>query len=277
MVQSRIDFVVASPDSGWIGEANDWLLSDYAGIGGSLVVDELRRVDEREIIDWDKLALTLAEEDEGWYQGLVGETAYDKLLDLQRKHLKKLRVYGRSKRWWSGKIATQLAVVRDHRRRHGRDGDWIRARFRLRNLIQEGKRKSWEDFCTESGEKSPWEVVRWAKDPWRLKERMGRLRGADRRWLESEGDKVDVLVSDLFGGDVSRAAGDAGERVECPYTGDKVMRWVRDALSRTKNNSAAGPDGVGYKLIKMVRDTKLGSEVLGEVVAALREGYIPDR
>ena len=51
MVQSRIDFVVASPDSGWIGEADDWLLSDHAGIGRSLVVDKLRRVDEREVID----------------------------------------------------------------------------------------------------------------------------------------------------------------------------------------------------------------------------------
>ena len=184
---------------------------------------------------------------------------------------------GRSKRWWNGKIATQLAIVRDHHRRHGRYGDWIRERFKLRNLIQEGKRKCWEDFCTESGEKSPWEVVRWAKDPWRLKERMGRMRGADGRWLESEGDKMDGLVSDLFGRDVGGAAGDDSARVECPYGEDAVMRWVQDALSRTKNNSAAGPDGVGYKLIQVVRDTKLGYEVLGEVGAALRGGYIPDR
>ena len=55
------------------------------------------------------------------------------------------------------------------------------------------------------------------------------------------------------------------------------MEWVRRALSGTKNNSAAGPDGVGYRMIKAVRDTKLGIEVLGEVVAALRGGYIPDR
>ena len=53
---------------------------------------------------------------------------------------------------------------------------------------------------------------------------MDRLRGADGRWLESEEDKVDGLVSDLFGGDVSGAAGDACERVECPYTRDEVMR-----------------------------------------------------
>ena len=67
------------------------------------------------------------------------------------------------------------------------------------------------------------------------------------------------------------------EREDCPYSTDEVIEWVRGALSRTKNNSATGPDGVGYRLIKAVRDTRLGNELLGEVVAALRGGYIPDR
>ena len=55
------------------------------------------------------------------------------------------------------------------------------------------------------------------------------------------------------------------------------MEWVQGALSGTKNNSAAGPDGLGYRLIRAVRDTRLGSEVMGEIAAALRGGYIPDR
>ena len=42
-------------------------------------------------------------------------------------------------------------------------------------MIQEGKRKCEEDFCTESGEKSWWEVVQWASDTWRFKGTMGRL------------------------------------------------------------------------------------------------------
>ena len=213
----------------------------------------------------------------GWYRDLVGETAYDKLLDLRQKHLKLLRVCGRSKRWWNGEIAAQLAVVRDRRRRHGRNGEWVRERYRLRNLIRDGKRKCWENFCTESGEKSPWEVVRWARDPWRLKKRMGRLRRADGEWLESEGDKVDGLVRDLFGEGAAQKAIGVGDCGECPYSTDEVTEWVHAALSGTKNNSAAGPDGVGYRLIKAIRDTRLGSELLGEVVAALRGGYIPDR
>ena len=216
IVQSRIDFAVASPDSGWTNEGADWLLSDHSNIGGSLVICEVRTTAGREVVDCDRLTITLADEDEGWYRDLVGEAAYDKLLDLRQKHLKLLRVCGRSKQWWNRKIAAQLAVVRDHRRRNGRTGEWVRERYRLRNMILDGKRKCWEDFCTESGEKSAWEVVLWAKDPWRLKERMGRLRGTDSAWLESEGDKVDGLVRDLFGEEAARDTVIMEGGGECP-------------------------------------------------------------
>ena len=85
----------------------------------------------REVVDWDRLATTLADDDEGWYRDLEGETSYDKLLDLRRKHLKLLKVCGRSKRWWNGEIAAQLVVVRNHRRRNGRNRGWVRERYRL--------------------------------------------------------------------------------------------------------------------------------------------------
>ena len=106
---------------------------------------------------------------------------------------------------------------------------------------------------------------------------MGRLRGADGEWLESDGDKVDGLVRDLFGEEAAQNAIGMGECGECPYGKDEVMEWVRNALSGTKNNSAARPDGVGYRLIKAIRDTRLDSKLLGVVVTALRGGYIPDR
>ena len=74
-MQSRIDFVVISPDAGWTDDDTDLLLSDRSSIGGSLVIDKVRRADRREVVDWDRLAVMLADEDEGWYRDLVGETA----------------------------------------------------------------------------------------------------------------------------------------------------------------------------------------------------------
>ena len=88
---------------------------------------------------------------------------------------------------------------------------------------------------------------------------------------------MDGLVRDLFGEEAAQNAIGMGEYVECPYGTDEVMEWVRSALSGTKNYSGAGPDGVGYRLIKAIRDTRLGYELLGEVVTALRGGYIPNR
>ena len=88
---------------------------------------------------------------------------------------------------------------------------------------------------------------------------------------------MDGLVRDLFGEESARETVVMEEGGECPYSGDQVMEWVQAALSGTKNNSAAGPDGVGYRLIKAVRDTRLEREVMGEIVATLWGGYIPDR
>lgn len=138
----------------------------------------------------------LANEDEGWYVGLARDTAYNNLLDRRPKHLKSVRVCGRSKPWWNGKIKAQLSVEQNHRQRLGPNGDWIMERYRLRKMIQEAKLECWEAFCTECGERSLWEVVRWTKAAWRLKERIGRLRGDDGRWLESEEDKLEGLVQD---------------------------------------------------------------------------------
>ena len=104
VVQSRIDFVVTSPDSGWPDEDTDWLLSDHSSIGRSLVIDEVRKADRREVVNWDKLAAMLTDEDERWYGDLMGETAYDKLLDLRRKHQKLLRYAGRARGGGTGRL-----------------------------------------------------------------------------------------------------------------------------------------------------------------------------
>ena len=60
-----------------------------------------------------------------------------------------------------------------------------------------------------------------------------------------------------------------------PYSRIEVRRWVLAALGRTKNGSAPGPDGISYRLIKAVRDTRLGRELVDEVVDCLVHGVIP--
>ena len=66
-----------------------------------------------------------------------------------------------------------------------------------------------------------------------------------------------------------------GLGVDFPYNRVEVWRWVLSALGHTKNGSAPGPDGISYHLIKAVRDTRLGQELVDEVVDNLIFGIIP--
>ena len=90
-------------------------------------------------------------------------------------------------------------------------------------------------------------------------------------------EKVHCLVSEVFGGsgarrvDVVGGVGYGG----CPLSRDEIELPVRRALRKTKNRSAPGPDGVGYWVIKAVRDPRLRRELIEEVVDNLARGVIP--
>ena len=47
------------------------------------------------------------------------------------------------------------------------------------------------------------------------------------------------------------------------------------ALGGTSNTSAAGPDGISYKMIKKVLSTSLGQELIEEIVHNLHQEQIP--
>ena len=62
----------------------DWGLSDHSMIGKIVWVDALVGVvDTWEAVDWDAVALTVADEGERWYWDLAGKSAYERLVDFQ--------------------------------------------------------------------------------------------------------------------------------------------------------------------------------------------------
>ena len=76
-VAFRIDFAVVGGGAHLGPLKSEWGLSDHSAIGGVVRVDSLIDVaGEREAVDWDAVALTVADEEEGWYEGLVGDSAY---------------------------------------------------------------------------------------------------------------------------------------------------------------------------------------------------------
>ena len=120
-------------------------------------------------------------------------------------------------------------------------------------------------------------MVRWARDLWREQERIGRLKDTRGRWLDRDTDKVGCLVSEVFGG-TGRDRDDEVEGVDrgmCLLLWEEIEVSVCRALGRTKNRSAPGPDGIGYRLIKAVQDAHLGRELTEGMVDNLARGMMP--
>ena len=104
------------------------------------------------------MALTVADEYEGWYGGLVGCSAYERLVDFGRRHLKRIRICGRSKQWWDFDLLEQVREVRRARRRWVSCGNRniFRAEVsKIRRLVRKKKDRCWGVFCEESGVRDP--------------------------------------------------------------------------------------------------------------------------
>src|SRR4029077_18306037 len=186
--KTTIDLVIWRGNYAWGGEEWEKLMSDHWAVYGEVELNEEEGIGRRrrEVVDWEAVERTLEKEEDEWYPLLEGGTAYEKLVSFRKHHLKIAVHCSRSKRWWDEELTEQLRKVRKERR--GGVGEraqsdevvmervrkWKGEAARMRYLVKEKKEKCWRRFCEESGEKDPWEVVRWAKDPLRLKERMKR-------------------------------------------------------------------------------------------------------
>ena len=143
-------------------------------------------------------------------------------------------------------------------------------------MIREKKRNCWQKFLKEHSTKDLWEVVRLAKNPWGSKRRMKTLKDLDGKVIEEE-DRAEALEKAHFLWQ-DRVAEEEEEdrREDAPGLGREELKdKVLDALSRTSNTSAPGPDGISYKIIKWGNKSILGEYVIDDVVDNLMEGKFP--
>ena len=190
VVVSRIDFAIAGGGREPGSLVTSWGLSNHSAIGCMMAVEGFEEVvGYRDAVDWLKVQVTVADEHEGWYECLDGDSAYERLLDFRRRHLKKIRICGRSKRSRDTDLTGQVTAVRGTRRNWCRLGhrNVLRADItKMKSMVREKKDRCWRAFCEDFGLQLPYEVVRWARDPWSEKRRMGRLKESNRLWLESD-------------------------------------------------------------------------------------------
>ena len=100
VVVSRIDFAIAGGGREPGSLVTGWGPLDHSAIGCMVAVEGFEEVVRyQDAVDWLKVQVTVADEHEGWYECLDRDSAYERLVDFQRRHLKKIRICGRSKRW----------------------------------------------------------------------------------------------------------------------------------------------------------------------------------
>ena len=139
-----------------------------------------------------------------------------------------------------------------------------------------GEAKLLVKFLKEHGTKDQWEVVRLAKNPSGAKSRMKRLKDLDGNVIEEE-DRAEALEKAHFlWQDREIEEEEEDSREDAPGLGREELKdKVLDALSRTSNTSAPGPDGISYKIIKWANRSVLGEYLIDDVVDNLMEGKIP--
>ena len=99
---------------------------------------------------------------------------------------------------------------------------------------------------------------------------MGVLRNAGGTLLGSNQEKVDGFVRDILREEEEDGSIEwVGTYPEWPLQDGILKEMVLRAIRGTSNKSAAGPDGIGYRLIKLVLGTRLGMELVELIVDCL--------
>ena len=101
-------------------------------------------------------------------------------------------------------------------------------------------------------------------------------------WSSTEGQNDDGVDCDTLKALVSRNFFTKSqeplevEDLEVDLSLEELEEMMRKALKSTSNRSTPGPDGISYRFIKMVLNTKLLKELVKEIAVSLKEGRIPE-
>lgn len=150
---------------------------------------------------------------------------------------------------------------------------------KLKRLIKEKKKSCWAKFLEEQGHRHPLEVIRLARDPFGTMKAMGDLRDEQGDLLPTDQDKVKAFQDSLLVGDTKRALTQRKVTSKGPAraASERALAEVEEALNGTKNSSSPAPDQIPYKLMKLIRHTKLGKACLNLVARVVETGRITMR
>ena len=239
----------------WTMENLEWTTSDHAIISGN--VPSLRKKRKIWVTDWETWEAFKEDEDkEADYQDPIG-------------HLKKMA--GESLRpkkyspkpWWDAEIRAQRKVTRRAGRCHG---DWRKEAAKLRNMIKQKKREHWSSFIEETVSRKAqdiWRVIRVARNPFNTRCVMPARLDED-GGCDTDDQKAQAFVKQHFQGSEEEQTHNGFLRSlkGLPKDRAKLAELLWQALSKTNSHSTPGPDRISYRLLKLLKDTRLGTQTI---------------
>ena len=201
-------------------------------------------------IDWEAVSKYVEEQKEEEYEYTYVGEAYERLIRLKKEGWERqVVIMGRSKPWWK-KEWNDLRK----RARHSKN-----ARRKLRREIRKAKREMWVDWVSKG--KEVWDIVRVCKNPFGLRERCGTLKDSEGRTHDTSEGKRQAFVAHNLITMPAEARSRVG-RQKRREPSEETMVQLRHMLQNTRNDSAPGPDGISWKLLKMIQHTAIGRAVL---------------
>jgi len=126
----------------------------------------------------------------------------------------------------------------------------------------------WQDWVEEGRE--VWDIARVCRNPFGRRERCGTLKDEGRTY-DTDEEKFLAFVSHslIINPAEPRRPVQARERTPADKS---TIRRVEQALRRTRNNSAPGPGGISWELLKTISGTRLGRAIIEDVAQVVDRG-----
>ncbi|KAI5781347.1 reverse transcriptase (RNA-dependent DNA polymerase)-domain-containing protein [Peziza echinospora] len=174
-----------------------------------------------------------------------------------------------SKRWWTPEIAELRKEFWKHNRRirsHFQLAQAKESKKRFNKAVKKSKEYFWNAYVEEV-DNDPnaafWKACRIMTTPFGQNSKNRQFKGPDQRLATSDDEKVKAFRKSLYGPpEELNDQGGQDEEIEWTspqgYDRDEVYIWeeLRLLLAKTSNNSAPGPDGVPYKILKILKILK---------------------
>ena len=166
-----------------------------------------------------------------------------------------------SKKWCMRDISQQLQNTRA-----GEGTAYERQAAILKAMIKSQKKQCCDLFLKAQGHRHPCDVIRIAKDYFKMTTTMGDITDANGVVHSTDSHKVAAFtLHHLIYSTPYRTMTTDGRGRQCPLVDERKFNEILAAQRKCQNASSTGPDGTSYRLLNLIRNTRLSCVVLEEV------------